>query len=351
MPSGTISQTVFSTRKVIDRAFGPTKISPQQITGEYIAIAKDLLYLFLSTLASKGIALWAIQKQILPLYEAVQSVPLPLGVVDLLNCNLRTSTRLAGTYSASSGIAVNAFDGDLETLCTQSAPGGNITVQFPSTSQPTCFGFFPAAFGTWDIEIQISVDGITWIPAYTNHELDVSIGQWFWTDIEGIPQGKVLYARLQAGPATVLNVAEFVVQDVLQEIPLSKINRDDYANLPDKWFLGRPTQFWYDKQIDQPIITLWPAPSAPFTFNQLICYVQNYIQDVGSMTDSLAVPQRWFLAIVCELSRLLNLQIPEAKGDQTMLEIEASKQLATAWASETDSSPTYIRPRIWNYTR
>lgn len=349
--SGTISQTVFPVRKIIDRAFGPCKLAPQQITAEYIAIAQDLLYLNLSTLVSKGLALWAIQKLILPIYEAKQSVKLPLGAVDLLNCNLRTSNRLAGDYTSSSGIAALAFDGDLETSCVQSAPGGNITVQFPSTSQPTCFGFFSNVFGTWDVKFQISLDGTTWTTVYDNPEQEVIPDTWFWTDVEGIPQNQVLFARMQAGPATILNVAEFVVQDVLQEIPLAKINRDDYANLPDKWFLGRPTQFWFDKQIDQAIVTLWPAPKFQFTFNQIICYVQNYIQDVGSMTNSIQVPQRWLLAIVAELARVLNIQIPEAKGDQTILDIEASKQMDIAWGSESDGSPMYLRPRIWSYTR
>ena len=350
--SGTLSQTVFSTRKVIDRAFGRCRLSPQQITSEYISIANDLLYLTLSTLCSKGLALWAVQKLILPIYEAVQSVPLPLGAVDLLNCNLRTSNRLTGINTASSGIADNAFDGDLTTLCTQTAPGGNITVQFPSTTQPTCFGFFSTVFGIWDIEFQISTDGIVWVPVYTNHELEVNPGTWFWVDAEGVPQNKVLYARLQAGPATTLNIAEFVVQDVLQEIPLAKINRDDYANLPDKWFPGRPTQFWFDKQIDQAIITLWPAPQLQFTFSQIICYVQNYIQDVGSMTQSLQIPQRWFLPIVCELARQLAYEIPEvAPGTADTLALEAQQQLNVAWGSETDGSPTYLRPRLWSYTR
>jgi len=103
--SGSVSLTVFETRRVIDRAFGRCKIPPQQITPEYIDTANDLLYLFLSTLSSKGLALWAVQKVILPLYESIQSVPCPLGTVDVLNANLRTSTRLTGIYTASGGTA------------------------------------------------------------------------------------------------------------------------------------------------------------------------------------------------------------------------------------------------------
>lgn len=350
--TGTISQTVFTTRKLIDLAFGQAKIPRAKITGEYIEIALDLLFLHLSTLASKGIALWAIQKIILPLYENVQSVSCPLGVVDVLNANLRTSTRLTGTYTATSGTAGNAFDGNLSTLCTQTAPGGSITMQMPSAATPVIFGILPAGPAiNWSIAIQTSNDGVSWTTVYSNTALAVVPGQWFWVDVQGIPGAGVLYVRLQAGATTKLNVAEFVVANNPQEIPLAKINRDDYSNLPDKWFPGRPVQFWYDKQIDQPIITLWPIPQQQFTFAQVVGYVQNYIQDVGSLTQSVQVPQRWYLAILSELSRKLALQIDEAKADPVALGIEADREIATAWASETDSSPIYLRPRLWSYTR
>jgi hypothetical protein len=349
--SGTVSATVFNTGKVIDRAFGRCRIAPQQITPEYISIAKDLLYLYLSTLASKGVALWAIEKVILPIYQNVQNVPCPSSTVDVMNCNLRTSNRLTGIYSASEGIPGNAFDGDLLTSCTQTTPGGNITVQFSTTTIPNIFGFYPNVTDVWDIEIQTSVDGINWIPIYTNAALEVNADEWFWVDIQGIPQAGVLYVRLQALGTTVLDVAEFVVENMPEEIPIAKINRDDYANLPDKVFAGRPTEFWYDKQIPQPQVVLWPAPQLQFTFNQIVMYVQRYIEDVGELTDTLEIPQRWFLAIIAELARQLNFQIPEAKGDPNELAIEATNQINLAWGSETDSSPTYLRPRLWNYTR
>lgn len=349
--SGTLSQTVFPTRKVLDRAFGRIKVAPEEISGEYLDIARDLLYLTLSTLASKGIALWAVEKIVLPIYEAVQSVPAPLGVVDVLNANLRTVTRLTGAYTGSSGVIANAFDGDLTTVCQQTAPGGQLTVEFPALTRPFIFGIFPDVSGFWDVQIQVSDDGTTWTTVYENDNLAVQAGAWIWIDVEGIPQAGVNFARLQAGPFTMLNLAEFVVADNPQEIPLAKINRDDYANLPDKWFLGRPVQFWYDKQIDQPILTIWPSPQQQFTFAQIVLYVQNYIQDVGSLTQSLQIPQRWFLAIIAELSRLLNIEIPKAQGDPNELAIEAERLMAQAWASETDSAPTYLRPRLWTYTR
>jgi hypothetical protein len=352
--TNTVSQTPFETRKVIDRAFGRCKIAPEKISDEYIEIALDMLYLFLSTLSSNGISLWTITKVILPLYDAVQSVQAPLGTVDILNANLRTSNRLSGTYSASEGNAALAFDGNLATACTQTDAGGYIQIQFQSPTATQIYGILPNASGVWNIAIQTSVDGFTWESVYVNPTLSMVDGQWFWVDIEGIPESGVNYVRLQAYGLTVLDVTEFVQQNLPEEIPIAKINRDDYANLPDKWQLpGRPVQFWYDKQIDQPILTLWPPPSAAYQLNQLVLYVQMYVQDVGSLTQQLAIPQRWFLAIVSELARQLSMTIPEVSDPNLMAQIaaEADRQLAVAWASENDGSPTYLQPAISCYTK
>lgn len=351
--SGTVGATYFETRRVIDRAFGLCRLAPQQITPEYIDIAKDFLYLWLSTLASKGIALWAIQKIILPIYDATQSVPAPIGTVDILNANLRTSNRLTGTYTSSEGVAANAFDGNLTTACTEINVGGNIQINYGSPTTAQIYGILPNVSGTWGFSIQTSNDGVNWKTVLSKSGLEVTAGEWLWYDIEGIPESGNQYCRLLADASTTLDVIEFVQENLPQEIPLAKINRDDYANLPDKWQLpGRPVIFYYDKQIDQPILTVWPPPAASFQFNQFVLYVQQYVQDVGQITQQLAVPQRWLLAIVYQLGTHLARVIPEVQlGIADTLAMEAERQLQIAWASETDSSPTYLRPRLWSYTR
>lgn len=351
--SGTVSTTVFNVGKVIDRAFGRCKLAPQQITPEYIQIAKDLLYLLLSTLGSEGIPLWAQTKKILPIYQGVQDVPLDAGVIDVLNSNLRTSTRLTGIQQTSSeGVAANAFDGNLSTACTQIAAAGNITCNFGAQLNPSIWGILPNATGTWDFSFQTSPDGITWTTVSSNLAVSMVAGQWFWIDIEGIPEVGVSWGRLLALNTTVLNVTEFVIQDAPNEIPLAKLNRDDYANLPNKWFTGRPVQYWYNKQVPNPVLVLWPVPQIQYTFNQIVLYVNRYIQDVGDLTTSVECPQRWLLAIVSELARQLAMNIPEVNVEVlAVVGPEAERQMRIAKGSETDGAPTFLRARISNYTR
>ena len=360
--SGTVSTTTFNTGKLIDRSFGRCQIAPQKITPEYLAIAQDLLYLLLSTIASKGVALWAQQKVVLPLYDATQDILAPLGTVDVLNANLRNITQLqlpalgSAYLSSAGGIAANAFDNNLATACTQTAPNGYIQVQYPAAGQPVIFGILPNASGAWNVAIQTSNDGVTFTTVYLNTALAAVAGQWQWIDLQGIPESGVRYVRLQAVGGTTLDVTEFVTGANPQEIPIAKINRDNYSNYPNKWFTGRPLEFWYNKGIPQPTLTVWPAPQLQYTFSQIVLYVQRYVQDVGTLTQTVEVPQRWFLAILTRLAKELMMMIPEAAKsmgdlDKQMLLQEDKDRWAEGWASESDASPVMLRPNIRAYTR
>ena len=347
--SGTVGTTIFRTRKIIDLGYRRCKIPPQKVGAERIQTALDLLFLRLSALAAEGIPLWAVQKEILPLYFGTQSVPLPIGTVDLLNCNLRSLQRMTGTASASEGTAANAFDGDIATSTTQIAAGGFIQLLLESAMQATNFGILPSSTATWSITITGSNDGISFTTLYTDTAFAAVAGQWQWFDIEGL--ATYSYYRLNAVAPTVLNVAEFVVANMPQEIPCAQLNRDQYSNLPNKVFLGRPVQFWYDKQRTQPIITLWPSPGAEFTFYQLVCYVHRQIMDIGSMYQEVEVPQRWYMAVVARLAG--DLAVTDEEVDPSLvatLDSIGEREWDKAWDGETDGASVQLHPVIRPYS-
>lgn len=349
--SGTVGTTVFKTRKVIELAYRGCKIKPQQIGPERAQIALDLLWLRLSSMVNKGVALWAVQKNIIPIYFATQDVPLPVGSVDLLNCNLRQLQRVAGTaYTSSSGTAANAFDGDLSTFCQLAAPAGFIQAQFASATQITNFGIMPHATATWSITLQGSNDGVSFTTFYTNTAFAAVAGQWQWFDIEGMANWT--YIRLVGGAATTLDVTELYLGNTPSEIPCAPLNRDQYSDLPNKFFLGRPVQYWYDKQRTQPIVTLWPSPDLQFTFYQLICYIHRYVQDVGTLAQEIEVPQSWYFALVARLKGDIALQDEEVDpGLVGTLDAVGDKLWREAWDGQSDGSPTYIFPNIGPYTK
>jgi hypothetical protein len=357
--SGTVSQTQFDTRKIIDHAFRRCRLPTQLVTNEHLQIAQDVLYLLMSELVNEGIPLWCIEKQILPLYESTNEVTCPSGTVDVLNLTIRQLQRLSGTASASTGTADDAFDGDVETACTQTVAGGNITLAFASETNISNIGILANASGTWNIAVQTSTDGTTYTTVYSSTTFAASAGEWTWIDLyatdttsEGTALNGISYVRLQATAPTVLDVAEFVVANMPSEIPMARINRDDYQNLPNKAFQGRPVQYWLDIQRDDPVIRIWPAVQLQYTFYQLVLTRKRYLMDVGTLTQTLDFPQRWFEAVVSELAARVGQEIQEVDVNLLpTLRMAADRAMTKAWNAETDGSPVFLRVNLTPYTK
>lgn len=333
----------------MDSAFRRAKIPPQKITREYLHTARDILYMVLSSWGNRGLSLWAVQTHILPMYYGTQTVPCPAGTVDILNTNLRKLNRPEGTAAASEGTAEYAFDGDIDTTCVQAAPDGWISMFFDTETAITNLGILPGVTATWSFTVDVSDDGVTWVPVYTATDVAMVNGEWLWWDVEGI--APAAYMRLQATDGTVLDVRELYFGNSPQEIPLAKINRDDYMNMPNKTFLGRPTEFFYDKQIRTPNLVLWPAPQEEYTFQQITATTKRQIMDPGSLTEEIEIPQGGELHLVASLAYHLAMEIPEALRQPEELFPEMQRTGTDFWAGQTDSSPVKLTPNISPYTR
>jgi hypothetical protein len=325
--SNTVSQTVFDTRKVIESAVRRCKLTAEQISAEYIEIANSQLYLLLSDLANQGVPLWCIEKLIVPLYDGVGDVALPTMVNDVLNANLRTLSAVTGTNT--------------DTATSR-------TVEFDSTSFVTTVGVFWTAASV-PLAFERSDDGATWETVQTETP-DAVAGEWTWFDLDSSVTS--LYFRVRATSGT-LNFDQIYLGNNPTEIPLARLNRDDYTNLPNKFFQGnQPLQYWFDRQIPQPIMHLWPVPNAGATVRQLTLWTHRYIMDVGTMTQQIEVPQRWYEAIVSMLAAKMALEIPEVPVEMIgILDAKSDKALYIAQMEERDNSVMRIQPMIGCYTR
>jgi hypothetical protein len=325
--SNTVSQTVFNTRKVIENAIRRCKLPAESITAEYVDIANDQLYLLLSDLANMGAPLWCIEKQIIPLYDGVGDVVLDTKVVDILNSNFRQLQTVSGTNTTTSTTHTIAFGGD--TFVT------TVGVKWLAASVP--------------IALERSPDNIVWETIQTENPVAIS-GEWTWFDLES--SIATPYFRVRATTGT-LTFEEIYTGNTPTEIPLARMNRDDYTNLPNKYFQSnRSLQYWYDRVIPNPVMHLWPVPNSGADYSQLVLWVQRYIMDVGTMTQEIEVPQRWYEALVAMLAAKMAMEIVEVDvGMIGMLDAKAQQALYTAQAEERDNSPMMIAPNIAMYTR
>ena len=219
--------------------------------------------------------------------------------------------------------------------------------------QSPSIGFLPYVSGggsaTWSITLEYSVDNITWNTLDNLGSIVVTDNQWVWTDID--PGQSVQYYRIRAYNGTTLSLREFYVGNDSREIQMSRLNRDDYTNLPNKNFTAnQPYQFWFDRTIPQPTVYLWPTPSDPFI--QMTVWYQRQIMDVGALSGELEIPQRWYEAVVFMLAHRMSLELPQVAADRVnYLEKQAEKFLFEAEQEERDKSPIYLAPNISVYTR
>lgn len=300
---------------------------PQGVSAEQLQVAQENLYLILSDLANRGIQLWCIDKLILPLYENMAQVPVPVGTVDLLNTNLRTIQYLSGTTATTSTTS---------------------SVLFSTASTVTTVGILWSA-ASQPFVIEYSADGSAWTTIETVANPSLVAGEWVWTDIDGSVTALYWRVRVTTGTlgATIVNFG-----NTPNEIVMARLNRDSYNNLPNKTFQGRPLQFWLDRQLNQPFMYVWPVPSEEYTIAQVTTYIKRYIMDVGSLTQEIEVPQRWFNAIVYLLAAALAEELPTV--DPTLIQIldqKAMRALNQAEMEERDNSPIYFTPNIGVYTR
>ncbi len=324
--SGTVSQTTFTTRRVLENAVRRCKIPAEQITPEIIEIANDNLYLILSDLANQSIPLWCIEKQIIPFYAGQANVALDTKVVDILNGNFRQLQAVSGTNTDVSASRTIAFDSATQV--------STVGIKWLGASAP--------------IALERSDDGVTW--AITQSETPAATaGEWTWYDLDSVVASSYFRVRATAG---ILDFETIYTGNTPTEIPLYRMNRDEYTWLPNKAFTqNRVYQYWFDRQIPNPIMRLWPAPDAAAELCQIVLWVQRYIMDVGSLTQQIEVPQRWYLVIVTALAAALAREITEVDSSRIpQLDADAAAALVKAQAEERDNSPTMIAPDISPYT-
>jgi hypothetical protein len=349
--SGTVGQTVISVQTLIDHGARRSGKLAEELTSEQVLSARESLYYLLSNLINIGIQYWAISKKVYGLKADQYEYKLPVGGNDVLNVLYRQMQRPTGGYSASSGVANNAFDNDIDTVCTQSAPNGNISVNYGNNNYiyAGSIGILPGVSGSFHILLETSTDGVTWnlledtgVTTWVNNE-------WLWYDID--PGASRQFYRMRETGGNTLQVREFYVGNNSREITMARLNRDDYTNLPNKNFTAnQPYQFWFNRTIPQATITLWPTPSDPFI--QMTVWYSRQIMDVGDLTDELEIPQRWYLAIQSMLAHQMSLELPGVDVARiTYLEGQAEKHFNQAEQEERDKSPIYYAPAIGVYTR
>jgi hypothetical protein len=131
-------------------------------------------------------------------------------------------------------------------------------------------------------------------------------GVMTWTMTSGtltLVQGQEDYAFGAGGDfVTVpLDIGDMEINRGTNDLPMFRLSREEYRNLPNKTTQGYPTQFYYDRQRTGGTLYVWPAPDA--TAGTLKFTYRRIIMDMDAGANNIDLPQEWHDAIVFGLAK------------------------------------------------
>lgn len=348
--SGTTNQTKITVAQLIEYAFREAGKTAEEQTPEYINAAKQALFYILQNLSNRGVNLWMLENKLIGTTQNQTVIEMPPGTVDVREANWRyvVTPEVNLALPADNIDSPALFDGNLSTHAMSTVDKNWFGAEYSTAQRMFQIGFNSYGGGTYNFVLETSDDGITWTQRQQFPTTTLADGEWAYYPLE--PTNPYKFFRLREVVAATFSLRQIVFCYTQQDIPLARLNIDDYWNLPNKQFQGvRSLQYWFDRQID-PKMYLWPIPNNDFQLFQLV--IEKQLQDVGTLTNELYVPNRWVGAIQALLSHKISIQLPGVDLNRIQyLESQANSWLAQAEAEERDKSPIYFTPNISYYTR
>jgi hypothetical protein len=189
---------------------------------------------------------------------------------------------------------------------TENITGPNTTTVYSSSTYKKISSITIDGAGTGNIEIGQVGD-------HVGIELDDGTVQWTYivaalsttltlldslTDDVAVDKHIYSYTTKTSRPSMIVEARR--VMPAGQETPMLVQSRDDYMLLSDKTTEGTPTQLWYDKQLTNGTMYIWPEPDDTQVYIKFTAQIP--LQDVDNLSNNLEVAQEWYEAVAWNLA-------------------------------------------------
>jgi len=197
------------------------------------------------------------------------------------------------------------------------------------------------AFERCGIEVRTGYDART-----ARRSLNLMFAEWanrglnMWT----VKQGTVTLTQGQAEEtllADVVDLLEVTLRRSGTDFTIDRISRGDYVTIPNKTTQGRPSQFWFNRQI-APVINLWAVPEN--STDQLIYYYLQRIDDADTLVNTTDMPFRFFPCMVAGLAYYIAMK--RAPDRVQMLKSVYEEEFQRAADEDEDRVPLKLQPSI-----
>lgn len=377
---------------VID-SYERLNISTQELETRHMYSARRSANFVLSSFTNRGINLWRVDQTptTIPIIQGISTYTLTSDVVGMLDTYLRqyqmgtpgnytpafstvAGSNVVSVNQASNGLAV----GNYAQVVVPVSVGGLVLNGYyivTSVSGTNNYTFNAAGNATGNV----SGGGV--VPQFTTTNLSANVtvtfpnhgylsGQAFQVQVYTLIGGVALQGSytiqsvtdantfvIQATNAASSSISAFENNGQTQiaaqatnvapsDILLQPLSRNDYAAIPDKIQQGRPTTYWFNRQI-VPQIVVWPLAdnNGPY---QLQTYLLHQIQDAtpqGAQTMNL--PYRFDYAFVSALAA--DLAIKFAPDRWQLLDAVSQKAWEEAADADREIVSTFISPDFSGY--
>lgn len=159
-----------------------------------------------------------------------------------------------------------------------------------------------------------------------------------WTVTQGtttVTQGTAQYTLAD----DVIDILDMVLRRDGTDYEMDRISRYDYLNFPNKTDQGRPSQFYFDRQIT-PVINLWQTPEN--STDQLVYYYVRRIEDAGALTNTTSIPFRFYPCMVAGLAYYL--AVKRAPDRVQMMKSIYEEEFQRAANEDEDRVPLKLQP-------
>jgi hypothetical protein len=197
------------------------------------------------------------------------------------------------------------------------------------------------AYERCGLEVRTGYDART-----ARRSLNLMFAEWanrglnLWTVTQAsitLTQGTATYT-LQPD---VVDILEMVLRRDGTDYEMDRISRSDYFDFPNKTNQGRPSQFFFNRQIS-PEINLWQTPEN--STDQIVYYYVRRLEDADTMVNTGGVPFRFYPCMVAGLAYYMAMK--RAPDRLQVLKAVYDEEFQRASDEDRDRVPLKLQPSV-----
>lgn len=201
----------------------------------------------------------------------------------------------------------------------------------------------------------ISVASIAGIASGGTIGITLNTGVLFWTTVNGAPSGTTVtltsaitgaaasgnavyvYASKIVRPLRIMGCRRRNLISGLDTTMGPMMSRLDYQNLPNKTTPGVINQVFYDPQLGNGLLNVWPAPMD--SSNAIRFTWQRPIQNFDALANTPDLPDEWINTLTWGLAELIGPEFDITTQRMAMIQQQAAKSMdiMTTWDREPES--------------